>query len=117
MYEYKATVVKVVDADTLDVRVDLGFKISQEMRIRLARIDAWEVRGEEREKGLEATQFVIDLFDNLGEDYIVIRTQKDKTGKYGRYLAEVIVMNSDGSEKFNLNERLVKEGHAGWYEG
>jgi len=115
MYEYRAEVIKVVDADTLDLKVDLGFKISQEMRVRLARIDAWEVRGEEREKGLEATQFVLELFANLEEDYIVIRTDKDKTGKYGRYLAEIIIMNPDGTEKFNLNELLVKEGHAGWY--
>lgn len=116
MYEYKAEVLKIVDADTFDVRVDLGFKIAQDIRIRLARIDAWEKRGEEREKGLEATQFVVDLFDNLGDDYVIIRTQKDKKGGFGRYLAEVIIMNPDDTEKFNLNELLVKEDHAGWYK-
>ena len=54
MYEYKGIVVKIVDADTIDVRVDLGFSISTHQRLRVARIDAWEIRGEERPKGLAA---------------------------------------------------------------
>ena len=117
MYEYKAEVIHVVDADTFDVRVDMGFSHFQEMRIRLARIDAWEKRGEEREMGIAATEFVLELLANLeDDDYIVIRTQKDKQGKYGRYLADVIIMNSDGTEKTNINDLLVKEGHAEWYK-
>jgi micrococcal nuclease len=117
MYEYKSEVLRVVDADTLDLRVDMGFRHFQDMRVRLARIDAWEKRGEEREKGLEATQFVLELFANLEDDYVVIRTQKDKQGKYGRYIAEVVIMNPDGTEKLNLNELLVEKGHAGWWPG
>lgn len=116
MYEYKAQVLRVVDADTLDVLVDLGFKISQEVRIRLARIDAWEKRGEEREKGILAAEFVSEVFANLGDDYILIRTEKDKRGSFGRYIADVIIMGADGKTEFSLNDRLVKEGHAEYRE-
>lgn len=116
MYEYRAEVVKVVDADTIDFKVDLGFKFSVELRFRVARIDAWEVRGEERERGLVATGFVKDLFANLGENYIVIRTDKDKTGKYGRYIAEIIIKSPEGIELDNLSDLLVKEGHAEYTE-
>ena len=106
-YEYKATLKKVVDADTIDVIVDLGFSISTNLRLRLARIDAWEIRGEERVKGLKAKEFVIK---NLPEEF-TIKTQKDKKGKYGRYIAEIIY-----NDDINLNDELIKEGHATLYK-
>lgn len=115
MYEYRAKVLKVVDADTLDIQVDLGFKIFSEMRVRLARIDAWEVRGDEREKGLAAKEYVLERLAAMDDDYLVIKTDKDKTGKYGRYIAEILVPEKTG-ELTNLNDELVKLGHAEYWE-
>ena len=116
MYEYRAKVLKVVDADTIDVEIDLGFKIKSEKRLRFARIDAWEVRGEEREKGLAAKEYVLERLtvaeDNGG---VLIRTDKDKTGKYGRYIAEVLYIDKEAEELINLNDELVKLGHAEYY--
>ncbi len=113
MYQYRAEVVYVVDGDTIDVAVDLGFKHTQEMRLRLAGIDTWELRGEERAKGLVAKEYVLETFANMDpEDYVVIRTKKDKQGKYGRYIATVLIMGRDDTELLNLNDALVEEGHA-----
>lgn len=113
MYQYRARIVRVVDADTFDVSVDLGFKISQVMRLRLEGIDAWEVRGQERPEGLKAKEYVLECFANMEDgEYIVIKTAKDKKGKYGRYIATVLIMYVDNTEKLNINTSLVKEGHA-----
>jgi len=58
-FYYGANLVKVIDGDTIDVSIDLGFKISQEVRLRLARIDAPEKRGSDREQGLMVTESLI----------------------------------------------------------
>ena len=60
-YIYKATVTKVVDGDTVDLLVDCGFNIIRKERIRFYGVDAWETRGEERERGLKAKEFVLNL--------------------------------------------------------
>jgi micrococcal nuclease len=112
-YEYDVLeVVKVVDADTVDMRVDLGFKIHKEDRFRLYGIDAWEVRGEERPKGLLATEFLkAELAKGKEEGKVlIIQTYKDKQGKYGRYLATLLLV--DDESKINLNKLLVEKGHA-----
>ncbi len=103
MYEYKATVVKIVDADTFDVSIDLGFKMTTEQRLRLEGVDAWEVRGEERTAGLAAKAFVVDAMP-VGST-VIVRTEK--TGKYGRYIAKITL--PDGRD---LGETLIKQGHA-----
>jgi len=108
MYEYRATVVKIVDADTFDVKIDLGFRMTTEQRLRLLGVDAWEVRGDERTEGLAAKAFVVDAMP-VGST-VIIRTEK--TGKYGRYLAHVEL--PDGRD---LGETLIKEGHAEPYPG
>ena len=113
MWEYFAVVDRVVDADTLDLRVDLGFGVLLKERFRLARIDAWEVRGEERPQGLVAKARVEELCP-VGSR-ILIATEKDK-GKYGRYIAEIILLGAD-DKLTNLNDLLVEEGHAEFYEG
>ena len=64
-YVYKATVVKVVDADTIDVRLDVGFDTHVFKRLRFLLVDAWETRGEEREKGLAAKEYVIQRFNEV----------------------------------------------------
>ena len=101
MYEYKAKLVKVVDGDTVDLDVDLGFHMTARIRFRLARINTPEVRGKEKEAGLLAKAFV--LHELLNAD-IVVKTEK--TGKYGRWLGEIFV------EGNNLNDALVKNNHA-----
>lgn len=103
MYEYKAKVIKIVDGDTIDCNVDLGFYMTAKIRFRLARIDTPEVRGAEREDGLLAKQWLIDLL-NQHNNEIIVRTAK--TGKYGRWIGEIII------GEMNVNDELVKTGHA-----
>jgi micrococcal nuclease len=107
MYEYKASVIKVYDGDTITAQVDLGFHFNFTNSFRLARIDCPEVRGESREEGLKSRDRLRELI--MGKD-IIIKTIKDRTEKYGRYLAEVYI-NIDDIE-VNINDLLVTEGLA-----
>ncbi len=102
-YLYKAKITKVYDGDTCTAIIDFGFHIQQKMRLRLAEIDAPEIRGKERPKGLKARDFLRDLI--LNKD-VVVETVKDKKGKYGRYVAKLWV------EDICVNDHLVKSGHA-----
>ena len=111
MYEYRATVDRIVDADTLDLNISLGFGVHKKERIRLARVDAWEVRGDERIQGTKAKEFVEDILHAVNE--VTITTMKDKKGKYGRYIAEVLIPY-EGSNK-NLGDLLIEKGHATEY--
>ena len=110
MFEYYAKVLKIVDGDTIDVMVDLGMGVHRKERLRFSRINAWEVRGEHKEKGRLAKARVAELIP-VGEK-IIIKTQKDKRGKFGRYLAEIIILYADQT---NLNDLLLNEGHAVLY--
>ena len=103
-YVFYATVLRIVDADTIDLLIDCGFNIMRKERIRIARIDAWETRGEERVKGLEAKKYVESLMP-VGTE-VMVQTGKMK-GKYGRYIGEVSV---DGENL--LSDLLVENGHA-----
>lgn len=86
-YTYKATVVKVYDGDTITVDVDLGFGVwLTNQKMRLFGIDTPEVRGKEREEGLIVRDW---LRGRILHREIVIKTHKDRKGKYGRWLAEV----------------------------
>lgn len=117
LYVYKAKVVYIVDADTIDVVLDLGFDISLKSRIRLARINAYETRlgkkttQEQKEIGLEAKQYVKDL---LEEKEILLKSNKDKTGKFGRYIAEIYYKKDN--EEINLNDELVLKKFAVYQE-
>lgn len=95
-------VVKIVDGDTIDVDVDLGFHINVLTRFRLARINAPEIRGKEREEGLKSKEFLIEL---LWEKDVIIKSEKYK-GKWGRWIAEVEI---DGQ---NVSDLLVQRGLA-----
>ena len=106
-YVYKATVTKVVDGDTVDLLVDCGFNILRKERIRFYGVDAWETRGEEREQGLEAKEFVQNLLP-VGSE-CVVRTGKQQ-GKFGRYLGEIFVDDK------SLNDLLLEHGHAEVYK-
>lgn len=116
MYEYRIKkVIKVVDGDTIDADIDLGFKISYTQRVRLAGIDTPESRTKDlREKalGLEVKNKVKNAIDRAKT--IVIKTElPDSTEKYGRILGWVYLDNSLKS----LNEQLIDEGYAWKYMG
>ena len=106
LYHYKATIKDVYDGDTVTAVVDLGFLHYQEMKLRLYGIDTPEIRGEERERGLIVRDIVREM---ILDKEVEINSYKDKQGKYGRYLATIVV---DG---LNVNEWLVENGHAERY--
>jgi micrococcal nuclease len=116
MYEYRVKkVTGVVDGDTIDVDIDLGFNISYSQRVRLAGIDTPESRTKDKAEkvlGLEVKQRLKDILTNAS--IVVIRTQKpDSTEKYGRVLGWLFV---DGAEK-SVNEALIADGYAWGYMG
>ena len=111
MFKYYATVLRVVDGDTIDVMVDLGMGVHRKERLRFSRINAWELRGEFKLKGQLAKQRVMDLLP-VGEK-IIVETIKDKRGKYGRYLAEIIILGDE--QETILNDLLLNEGLAVLY--
>lgn len=110
MYEYRAEVIKIVDGDTVDVQIDLGLNVSIVERLRFYGINAPEVRGPSREAGKAATQWLREYLEKINYQ-IVIRTRKDKKGKYGRYIA-VLIDDTDPDNLVNINEEMVKVGHA-----
>ncbi len=110
MYEYKATIRRVVDGDTVDVTLDLGFDILYNNRIRLLGIDTSEIRTrdlEEKALGLAAKDRVKELCP-VGST-VILKTTKDDRGKFGRILGEIFV------EGQSLNKMLVDEGLAERY--
>ena len=107
-YVYKAEVVKVIDGDTMDVRLDVGFDTHIYKRLRLLGVDTWEIRGEEREKGIIAKKFVEDRV-RIVQNEVYVQTEMDGEGKYGRVLAWVWLIRI--GEPVCLNEELLAEGH------
>ena len=108
MYEYRGYVRKIYDGDTITVDVDLGFGIELKgQKMRLLRINAPEVRGEQRPAGLKSRDALRGL---IGNKWVIIRTIRDKKGKYGRWLAEVFL--NQGDTQLNVNDWLITEGHA-----
>jgi micrococcal nuclease len=116
MYEYHVKkVTNVVDGDTIDVEIDLGFDISFSSRVRLAGIDTPESRTTDKAEkalGLEAKEYVKSKIKDAKE--VVIKTEKmDSSEKYGRILGWVFL---DGS-KVSINEQMIAEGYAWGYLG
>ena len=116
MYEYHVKkVTNVVDGDTIDVEIDLGFDISFSSRVRLAGIDTPESRTTnkaEKVLGLEAKEYVKSKIKDAKE--VVIKTEKmDSSEKYGRILGWVFL---DGS-KLSINEQMIADGYAWGYLG
>lgn len=113
LYVYKAHVASVYDGDTCTVNIDLGLHTwIHEEKIRLARIDAPEIRGAEREQGIIARDYLRELI--LDRD-IILNTIKDQKEKYGRYLGEIWVKDDNGVY-FNVNDKMVTEGHAVYFD-
>ena len=101
LYKYRATIGRVVDGDTVDVLVFLGFRVTHEVRVRLMGINAPERNAL---GGSEATAFVKGKLP-VGRE-VIIETFKNPTDKYGRWLATIYL------DEVNLNELIVAEGHA-----
>lgn len=115
MYTYRAKLKRVVDGDTIDVYIDLGFDIHYFSRVRLAGINAPESRTrnlEEKKAGLAAKEYVEQWFDKLGNEFI-IKTTKEEKGKYGRVLGTI----TDLKDQRCLNMDLVDNGLARLYDG
>ena len=112
---YKAEVVKIVDGDTVDLMVDLGFDIHHQVRVRLHGVNTPESRtsdDEEKVRGLAAKNFTMNWLKE--SETLFIQTVKDKTEKYGRILGRIY---SDEKRTSCLNEELIKSGHAVEYFG
>ena len=111
MYEYKCEVKRVVDGDTVDVIIDLGFSILYSTRVRLYGIDTPESRTrdkDEKVRGLLSKDYLKEWLDQGG---VIIRTYRDKKGKFGRVLGEMVVGGR------NINLLMVEENLAVKYEG
>ena len=112
-FEYNGTLVKVLDGDTIDAYIDLGFDLKIKKRIRYMGIDTWESRTrdlEEKKKGLAAKARNKELLES-GTFKIV----SYGTGKFGRVLGEVFVETDNGLQ--SVNQILIDEGHAYEYDG
>ncbi len=107
MFEYKAIVTAVYDADTITVDIDLGFNIwARGEKIRLFGINAPEVRGPERPEGLKSRDW---LRERILEKEIVLKSHKAGKGKYGRWLGDIFL---PGSTSNSLNNQMIGLGLA-----
>lgn len=112
LYQYKAFVTSVYDGDTCTVDIDLGLHTwVRGEKIRLIRIDAPEIRGKSRNKGLASRDYLREI---ILDKEIIIGTFKDKKGKYGRYLGEIWLPHED--EIINVNDLMVNKGFAVYKE-
>ena len=112
MYEYKCKVKRVVDGDTMDVILDLGFDVLHSVRVRLAGIDTPESRTRDLDEKARGKLSKAYLKESIKGKKIVLKTKlKDSRGKFGRVIAEVWAEFEKGSLR-NVNELMIKECHA-----
>ena len=119
-YNFRVTkIVKVLDGDTIDVLIDLGFDLFKKERVRIAGVDTPEKRTrnlEEKELGIDATNWMKQKLEDTinGDDELTIRTElKGGVGKYGRLLGWLYIGDAD----ISLNEQMITEGYAWAYDG
>ena len=119
-YNFRVTEIKkVLDGDTIDVIIDLGFDLAKTERVRIAGVDTPEKRTrnlEEKALGIDATEWLKDKLEGAidGDDDLVIRTELvGGAGKYGRLLGWLYIGDSD----LSLNEQMITEGYAWPYDG
>jgi|TARA_R100000008_G_scaffold85582_1_gene75912 micrococcal nuclease len=119
MYNYKINLLRVIDGDTIDAEIDLGFDIKVKKRIRFLGINTPESRTrdlEEKARGLAAKDRVKQLLEGCEN----ITLNSHGVGKFGRCLGEIMLDRVDGQEKLtlvSLNELLITEKHAVKYDG
>ena len=112
MYEYKCKVKRVVDGDTMDVILDLGFDVHHAVRVRLAGIDTPESRTRDKDEKARGKLSKAFLKESIKGKKIVLKTKiKDSKGKFGRVIAEVWAEFEKGSLR-NVNELMIKECYA-----
>ena len=119
MFEYKLKVTRVVDGDTVDGLIDLGFNTFVKKRIRLYGINAPETRtrdAEEKKKGIECKKRLSDIIEDK-ENEVILKSHG--VGKFGRCLGELSYMTEDeeGEYEVNINQSLVNEKLAEEYFG
>ena len=123
MYEYKAVVDRVVDGDTIDVTIDLGFSVWKKMRVRMEGINTPESRTrdlEEKKRGLAAKDRLKSILE-FNDNKCILKVSG--VGKYGRALATVLVESlsplnkEDSITLIDVNKQLIEEGHAVEYHG
>lgn len=110
MYQYRAKVIKVIDGDTLDLLIDLGFHIFTQIRIRVLDVDTYEIKGEFKDIGLKIKEVTKELLE--GKDIIIQSFKSDselKTDKYGRWLCRVFYDNGK-----NLKEWIDSHNFNKW---
>ena len=114
MYTYKIKeIIRVIDGDTVDVSIDLGFELTKTERVRLAGIDTPESRTKdlaEKHMGNEAKAYLTDLL-NAADD-LIVKTEMD--GKFGRMLGWFY---NNKFSQYSINEQLIDEGYAWKYDG
>ena len=110
---------KVLDGDTIEVTIDLGFDLYKKERVRIAGVDTPEKRTrnlEEKELGIDATNWLKKELEDVlaGDDELIVRTElHGGVGKYGRLLGWLYV----GDEQVSLNEQMITQGYAHAYDG
>ena len=123
MYEYNDILDRVVDGDTIDVTIDLGFKVWKKMRVRMEGINTPESRTrdlEEKKRGLAAKDRLVEIL-KFNDNKCILKVSG--VGKYGRALATVLVNSlsplngEDGVTLIDVNKQLIEEGHAVEYYG
>ena len=119
-YNFRVTkIVKVLDGDTIDVLIDLGFDLFKKERVRVAGVDTPEKRTknlEEKALGIDATNWLKKKLEDTiaGDEELTIRTElKGGVGKYGRLLGWLYI----GDDDVSLNEQMITEGYAHSYDG
>ena len=118
-YIYRGQLERVVDGDTIDALIDLGFNTWVKRRIRYKGIDTWESRTrdrEEKKKGLAAKARNKQLLEEVSSKPGYFRLKSYGVGKYGRVLADIFIMDANGVQ-INVNQALITEGHAYVYDG
>ena len=118
-YIYRGKLDRVVDGDTIDALIDVGFDIWFKKRIRFKGIDTWESRTrdlEEKKRGLEAKKRTQELLEEVSSKPGYFRLRSHGVGKYGRVLADIFIQDKEGKE-ICINQQLITEGHAYVYDG
>jgi len=116
MFEYKCKLIKIIDGDTIDVDIDLGFGVwLRNQRIRMYGIDTPESRTrdlEEKKYGLAAKAFLTEMLD---DSHLILKTHKDERGKFGRILGEVWRTTNFADQ--SINDYMIEKHHAVAYYG
>ena len=116
MFEYKCKLIKVIDGDTIDIDIDLGFGVwLRKQRIRMYGIDTPESRTrdlEEKKYGLAAKAFLTEMLD---DSHLILKTHKDERGKFGRILGEVWRTTNFADQ--SINNYMIEKHHAVAYYG